>query len=298
MPFNSLPSNRKKPAAIAASRYGYGAYDSLELPTVGHIVPPDNTLVGGNYIEAFVGDGDYIELPISDATSLKYYNAAGVLQWSKVVGNLNGTDWGGFALIGDTLYAGVVNSGNDFFYIHTIDVAGTSAYLGGGIDSGYNVTGTAGFNLGGNVNESTNLQVMGNGNLRWIWSESIGMRQAEINISTGAPVGTPVVDVPYSQGITSEVYYQTANHGILYAHFYNNMTLYGPLGLALKNQNTHPPDGSVWRTTALKIIHIRDYACLVHPYSATPISNYKYVLKATLDEWVEDLYQKLTGALL
>lgn len=181
--------------------------DTLGLPA---IKPPDAyPLVASNnvhlsskenLIPGFVGDGDYMLLPILTGASgsLTYYNAAGTLQWTLVIGDLaNGMDeFSGFFFKGSLLYVFSQDTATnpDTFQTQTVDVAKTITVIGNDLPDNANLQQGAFSNTVSDVN-STQVLPHPNGTDA-IWYKHIAHTATSYYGTTSLSTGQFVISLP------------------------------------------------------------------------------------------------------
>ena len=141
-------------------------------------------------LEGFVGNGDYVDVPVNHGPFI-YYNSAGVQQWSTAKTDLhaNVDYWSGvmYDLTDSVIYLLGVDSGTTphTFYFASVNVAGTVVNIGSDQPA------TDFTAVPRTYSEDTNMYRDGGdgvGNMFLRAGEGNG-EQMEINISTGAIVG-------------------------------------------------------------------------------------------------------------
>ena len=189
-----------------------------DITVTGQLIPP--TLVRDNYdvaarfkftqksnrFEGFLGDGDYIELPISAPNSVVYFNNADVIQFSIARTTIAGTseDWVGFTFdkTDGLIYVVVVSEDENpnLYFLASINQAGTIVNIGQA-QPGVDFAGTTGswYNTGATTATASNIQraADGSGNMFVRQTQTIvGMQEMEINITDGSIVSDPAVIDP------------------------------------------------------------------------------------------------------
>lgn len=152
-----------------------------------------------NRVEGFVGDGDYLELPVTAGGNLQYFNSSDVSQWTRTVGAIGSAtnEWVGFFFDNSLVYTVAVNTSTtpDTFHLASISVGNTLTQIGGaapGVDfdtpaAGYWANGAAAVH-------SSNIQrdAVGSGNVFVLRSGSGATAETmEMNFATGAIASDP-----------------------------------------------------------------------------------------------------------
>ena len=118
---------------------GGGAYPALVGENLGSA---GNLALGqSNRAEGFAGNGDWINIPISGAGTLDYYNNSDVLQWSKAHTDINAAvdAWIGFTFDAtDNLIYVFLNAGQAVTQVRDGGVTQTQANIGASNDGAFN----------------------------------------------------------------------------------------------------------------------------------------------------------------
>ena len=153
-----------------------------------------------NRLDGFNGDNDYIELPSSAAGTIEYFNAAEASQWavSKANVHANIDDWVGPLFDDGKIYVVGVDEDTipNTYYLASIDSAGAVTNIGSDQPTvDFTTTAAAWWTDTIVTAGSTLIQraAEGSGNIFVRQTNSNGMEEMEINISTGAIVSDPTV---------------------------------------------------------------------------------------------------------
>ena len=176
---------------------------NIEIPDIGAAMSP--ALYNFNYLPGFNGDGDYFKFPLSPIATadLTYYNASGSLVWTYEPTDIDAAceRWTGFHYdkTDNLLYVIVadyaVSPGT--YYLASIDAAGTITNIGNDTPSVDFDSGALTGWMTSDPDAPTNSAMVqraadGSGNLFIrATTNSAGLEEAEINISTGAFVSDP-----------------------------------------------------------------------------------------------------------
>lgn len=154
-----------------------------------------------NRFEGFAGDGDYVEISISAATFIQYFNAAGSSQWTVTLTNIdvNCDDWVGVTFDGSLIYAIAVDEGTtpNTYHLVSVNSSGTITQLGNGVQPTSDFSTTAGtwFNSSAptTLGHTTMMRAArGSGNLLVFMTDNAGQGSfAEIDITDGSFVSDP-----------------------------------------------------------------------------------------------------------
>ena len=225
--FNTLPTKVVSGAAATAVSTGQNLIPPVLVRENYDTAARFANQMNGNRMEGFIGDGDYIELPISSGTSVVYFNNADVQQFSISRTAIAGTseNWVGFTFdkTDSLIYVVVVDEGTtpDTFFLASINVSGTIVNIGSGQPSVDFVTPTNWWMINAATQGSSTLQraADGSGNMfvRQTNTVNPGMQEMEMNITNGAIVSDPssfdndLDDVAWKT--QSGVYYSIDNVG-------------------------------------------------------------------------------------
>lgn len=300
--FNTLPSN-----AVPSGEGGGDAIPDMQPLDIGAagFTFMDRT----NSIEGFLGNGDYITLPISSATNIDYKTNAGVspagfpITIANVSAAISGaaTDWLGFGFYGSELMAVVINGATDVTVVN-IAIDGTITPLGPTVAFGaaFSVTpgwkqpaaAGAGASMTYRVNDAGNIFIIVNG---------AGMEGAELSGVDGSIVSAPAVtvDIPGRAALG----YVTAS-GVYAAGFAQAVTSNTAL-ITVANVSADVrsaflalPPGWPYTGDAVPqgvIIQTKGYRTLVTPASASPAFGlgFRFYSAAELDAGIDSLAKQL-----
>lgn len=226
--FNTLPTKTVAGAAATAVSTGQNLIPPVLVRENYDTDARFANQMNGNRMEGFIGDGDYIELPIIATGNLIYFNNLDVQQFSISRTTVAGTaeDWVGFTFdkTDSLIYVVVVSEGENpnLYFLASIDQAGTIVNIGTGQPSvDFNFPTTTWWTINAATQGSSSLQraADGSGNMfvRQTNTVNPGMQEMEINITNGAIVSDPsdfdndLDDVAWKT--QSGVYYSIDNVG-------------------------------------------------------------------------------------
>ena len=205
MGFNTLPSNS---VAGGASFQQSGLAANLLPPQLARSSlggAAFENLAQSNRYEGFLGNRDYVELPVLTGNNLEYFNNSGASQFTVSKANIhaNVDDWVGFMFdrTDSLIYIVAVDEGTtpNTYYTASVNSSGTVVNIGNAQPSSdFTTTATGWWINSANTTGASTIQRAsdGIGNLFARQSNNASMEEMEINISTGAIVSDPaVIDV-------------------------------------------------------------------------------------------------------
>lgn len=249
-----------------------------------------------NRYEGFVGDKDYIELPINSAGNIEYFNSAEVSQFTVNLTAIAPTsdDWGGFTFdkTDALIYVVVVDEGtapNTYFFA-SVNVSGTVVNIGNA-QPGVEFATASGnwYNTSASDNGSSTIQraADGSGNMFMRQTNVTGMEEMEINISTGAIVSDPaVIDTDII-----DVAWKTSDGNYYSIDSVNAQRFRSPVTGTLRAFTDSAQNFGWIGVITQKVIQWKGRAVETDPASSTNQASRLSVKIKTLDTWVADVIE-------
>lgn len=310
MAFNSNPGNVTPPSSVESTAFAIGGAGRFPpVPQSGYKNTPPTGALAGTRVPGFVGDGDYINLPVTNGV-IEYYNAANVLQWSKTRTNIFSgmDDWCGFIFDGTLIYLVGVDEGTtpNTYVTASIDVAGTIVNIGNAQPaSDFTSTATAWGSGSLSISGSSHIQRasftngFGSGNILVRQLQTVtGLEEMEIDITDGSIISDPATIAPDILGLPLK----TISGMYLDMYILNIIRTANPDGDVFIS-NVQDPAVQRWLGTFVSAVGSRFFQWedrFIFATNSTAVALTDTRLQFTaeaLDQWVREMYQVSGGKL-
>lgn len=247
-----------------------------------------------NRYEGFNGDRDYVELPILTGNNLEYFNNADASQFTVSKSDINAAvdDWVGFIFdkTDSLIYIVAVDEGTtpNTYYTASVNSSGTVVNIGNAQPSSDFTTAATGWWVTVSVvvgASAIQRASDGIGNLFVRQTNTGGMEEMEINISTGAIVSDPavvdvnIIDVAWKAQSGN---YYSSDSGNLHL-FYNSVS-------KTINISIDDPVNFGWTpSNAVKFIQWKGRVFETQPNTANILSNRIVTTTSILDAWLDNV---------